>query len=182
MVRHNGYAILEEMQWAKQKQAGFTIVELLIVVVVIAILAAITIIAYNGIRDRAIQSKIRTDISQLEKAIVAARNNRGGVALRTITNSVGTGGSCWGQATGTDLAALATTNGCWTNYNSALNLISEASHINIRGLIDPWGRPYYIDENEGESCNMDWIGYYSNPFTTGQTMTRVREVPRVGAC
>ena len=33
--------------------AGFTIVELLIVIVVIAILAAITIVAYNGIRDRA---------------------------------------------------------------------------------------------------------------------------------
>jgi prepilin-type N-terminal cleavage/methylation domain-containing protein len=37
---------------AKQTQ-GFTIVELLIVVVVIAILAAITIISYNGIQSRA---------------------------------------------------------------------------------------------------------------------------------
>jgi prepilin-type N-terminal cleavage/methylation domain-containing protein len=32
---------------------GFTIVELLIVVIVIAILAAITIVAYNGITNRA---------------------------------------------------------------------------------------------------------------------------------
>jgi len=39
--------------WAKNKQSGFTIVELLIVVVVIAILAAITIISYNGIQERA---------------------------------------------------------------------------------------------------------------------------------
>lgn len=36
-----------------QKKKGFTIVELLIVVVVIAILAAITIVAYNGIQARA---------------------------------------------------------------------------------------------------------------------------------
>ena len=41
--------------WVKNKQlsSGFTIVELLIVVVVIAILAAITIVSYNGITSRA---------------------------------------------------------------------------------------------------------------------------------
>jgi len=37
----------------KIKNQGFTIVELLIVVVVIAILAAITIVSYNGITNRA---------------------------------------------------------------------------------------------------------------------------------
>lgn len=36
----------------KQTSGGFTIVELLIVIVVIAILAAITFIAYSGIRER----------------------------------------------------------------------------------------------------------------------------------
>lgn len=35
-----------------QKDRGFTIVELLIVIVVIGILAAITIVAYNGIQNR----------------------------------------------------------------------------------------------------------------------------------
>jgi type IV pilus assembly protein PilA len=36
-----------------KKDRGFTIVELLIVIVIIAILAAITIVAYNGITQRA---------------------------------------------------------------------------------------------------------------------------------
>jgi prepilin-type N-terminal cleavage/methylation domain-containing protein len=38
--------------WA-QKQKGFTIVELLIVIVVIGVLAAITVVAFNGIQERA---------------------------------------------------------------------------------------------------------------------------------
>ena len=36
-----------------KKQKGFTIIELLIVIVVIGILAAITIVAYNGVQNRA---------------------------------------------------------------------------------------------------------------------------------
>ncbi|QQS22037.1 prepilin-type N-terminal cleavage/methylation domain-containing protein [Candidatus Saccharibacteria bacterium] len=41
------------MTLTQTKTRGFTIVELLIVVVIIAILAAITIVAYNGIQNRA---------------------------------------------------------------------------------------------------------------------------------
>ena len=54
--------------WA-QKQKGFTIVELLIVIVVIAILAAITIVAFNGIQQRARNSQIIQGVTTYEKAI-----------------------------------------------------------------------------------------------------------------
>lgn len=48
---------------------GFTIVKLLIVVVVIAILAAITIVAYNGIQNRSKASVIISDVNAIEKAL-----------------------------------------------------------------------------------------------------------------
>lgn len=55
-----------------QKHTGFTIVELLIVVVVIAILAAITIVSYNGITarasDAAAKSAMETGVKKLELA------------------------------------------------------------------------------------------------------------------
>lgn len=46
---------------------GFTIVELLIVIVVIAILAAITIVAFNGVQGRARDSSVQSDLAQLAK-------------------------------------------------------------------------------------------------------------------
>lgn len=59
------------MLWAKNKQSGFTIVELLIVVVVIAILAAITIVSYNGIQSRANQSATMQGLAQYAKGVSA---------------------------------------------------------------------------------------------------------------
>lgn len=58
-------------------RAGFTIVELLIVIVVIAILAAITIVAYNGIRDRSLASSVQSALAQANKKVLsyAAINN-----------------------------------------------------------------------------------------------------------
>jgi type II secretion system protein G len=48
---------------------GFTIIELLIVIVVIAILAAISVVAYSNIQDRANVSSAKSDLSTLGKAI-----------------------------------------------------------------------------------------------------------------
>ncbi len=61
--------------WAKQKQSGFTIVELLIVIVVIGILAAITIVAYNGVQQRARDAAPKSDLRQAVTASEMAIND-----------------------------------------------------------------------------------------------------------
>ena len=53
----------------KRSITGFTIVELLIVIVVIAILAAVSVVAYTGIQNRANDSRIRAGVKQLETAL-----------------------------------------------------------------------------------------------------------------
>lgn len=57
----------------KAQQTGFTIVELLIVIVVIGILAAITIVAYNGIQQRAYLTIMQTDLSNASKQMEVAK-------------------------------------------------------------------------------------------------------------
>ena len=61
----------------QRKESGFTIVELLIVVVVIAILAAITIVSYNGITNRANASAAENQVATWRKKveIYQAENN-----------------------------------------------------------------------------------------------------------
>jgi prepilin-type N-terminal cleavage/methylation domain-containing protein len=50
-------------------RSGFTIVELLIVIVVIGILAAITIVAYSGIQDRAQTATLMSDLDNASKQL-----------------------------------------------------------------------------------------------------------------
>lgn len=59
------------------RQSGFTIVELLIVIVVIAILAAITIVAYNGIQQRARTTQTTSALTAWIKGIKLYRADKG---------------------------------------------------------------------------------------------------------
>ena len=64
-------------QLTSRPSRGFTIVELLIVIVVIAILAAITIVAYNGVQASANDSAVRSDVANFAKKIELFNVNNG---------------------------------------------------------------------------------------------------------
>jgi prepilin-type N-terminal cleavage/methylation domain-containing protein len=55
----------------KQKSEGFTLVELLIVIVVIAILATLVIVTFTGIQQKARDSVRQTDIDALDEHLEA---------------------------------------------------------------------------------------------------------------
>ena len=60
-----------------KKAYGFTIVELLIVIVVIGILAAVSIVAYSGIQGRARDSQRLQDIATIRKALEMYKTEQG---------------------------------------------------------------------------------------------------------
>lgn len=73
------------------KQKGFTIVELLIVIVVIGILAAITIVAYNGIQVRAENNKTIVATEAYIKAIKMYEVDKGEVPHDGMDSCIGVG-------------------------------------------------------------------------------------------
>ena len=69
---------------------GFTIVELLVVIVVIAILAAITVVSYNGIQARAEKAKTLSAVRGFQQALATYKILEGGYPT-TATYCLGSG-------------------------------------------------------------------------------------------
>lgn len=81
------------MKLSKNKQNGFTIVELLIVVVVIAILAAITIVSFNGIQTRAKNVQLVSAVNEYTKGLLAYEAAKGVMPWYGVACFDGT--DCW---------------------------------------------------------------------------------------
>lgn len=61
----------------KKLQLGFTIVELLIVIVVIGVLAAIVIVAYNGITNSANEAAVKSELAGVAKKLEVYKATNG---------------------------------------------------------------------------------------------------------
>lgn len=114
--------------WATKQKAGFTIVELLIVIVVIAILAAIAIVSYNGIIQSSRQATIESSLASVAKK----------VQLYSIDNA---------ETYPNSLTVVGVTNSSTTNYRYSYNntviprtfCITGSSSTNL-SYIDQSGR------------------------------------------
>jgi len=105
------------MQKVWAKQTGFTIVELLIVVIVIAILAAITIVSYNGITKQANDSAVQSDLTSVSKQFMMYRTEKGDLPkgstqLATLDIRLSKGAYDRGMYNGTDWYNVVY---CWPN-------------------------------------------------------------------
>lgn len=132
------------MGYNKQlRSSGFTIVELLIVIVVIGILAAITIVAYGGIQARARDSLRKNDIDTITKALELYYIDNGKYPL--------SGGS--------------------TAINAGWSTTADASWPNLRTLLQPYANKLPTDPISTPGNASLWASggynydYYSNQST-----------------
>lgn len=105
-----------------QKSRGFTIVELLIVIVVIAILAALSYVGYASINNRAAISVLQSDLSQAAKQLDIAKVKSG---TYQGTDGTTTDGSPLQKSDGTTLQYTRSDNGqafCITATTTKANI------------------------------------------------------------
>lgn len=153
-------------------QQGFTIVELLIVVVVIGILAALVLNSFSKAQDDARVAKVKNDITVLNKAVQNARTNTS-KTFREISGSGCTSCACpYLNGDTTPYNTLSKTHNCWVRYYATLDAVASAAMTNLDQLKDgdPWGSPYGIDENEGEfsdnPCRKDSLRSFGKSSNT----------------
>jgi prepilin-type N-terminal cleavage/methylation domain-containing protein len=185
------------------KQKGFTIVELLIVIVVIGILAAITIVAYNGLQDRARSATLLSDLSSSAKqlkldqatnnifpATIAEANGNKGLRASTgttysytVNNAANPQTFCLSATNGTQIGSItqdatASPGGC---TNLALNASSPNALI-TNGITT--STPYYdggagpqsVTVDLGSTQNVSDVKvwhYYADGRTYNSTKTEV---------
>lgn len=133
--------ILKRMK--KHSFSGFTIVELLIVIVVIGILAAIVIVAYNGVQQRAQAAAVISGIKQVDKAFRLAATDEAAPSWWKDTYFTGAGNPL--------IADVIT-----SPKTSIKKYLPQAPSVN--GVTTGW---YY--DNDGDSrdpadCDLTWNG------------------------
>ncbi len=120
---------------------GFTIVELLIVIIVIAILATLVITAYNGVQAKARDVKRQSDANEVQKAAESYNADNG--SYPTVT----------------------------ANFRASGNTIKLDSSITIGATAPSSSSPDIIQVKQCGSGAGDQIIYYSEQSSSTTTLT-----------
>ena len=159
---------------------GFTIVELLIVVVVIAILAAITLVSYKGVNDRANAARATAAVNAYVKLLKIYKQDNG---TYPSSASAPTGEWCLGNPSDFPAEGVFAAGQCLYNPGSYAVFASQTFNDSLTSLVGPvsntritnarlgsetWrGIRYNYDPALSYPAALEWVVNGSVPCTPG---------------
>ena len=139
-----------------EDRTGFTIIELLIVIVVIAILAAISVVAYNGIQARASVSETASFANMAVKTLQAYKAAEG--QYPQISGCIGNG---YIDRTGDG------SQDCRWNYNGSVWTVSTSLNNLLDKYVQKRSAPDFYALIPGSGyIGLQGATYYYNPAAT----------------
>tara|TARA_B100000508_G_scaffold74920_1_gene58341 strand:- start:753 stop:1307 length:555 start_codon:yes stop_codon:yes gene_type:complete len=135
-----------------KRRSGFTLIEILVVIAVIGILAAVTLAFLGEGRERAKNRKALSDMKNIHTAMEVMFNQTGLYPHKQISYCpprVAGGNEVNLNSPSTGLVA---TDGTFPNWNGPY----------VSSVIDPWGNPYYFDEDYWCTAGADGCNGYDS--------------------
>lgn len=128
------------MRW--KRAVGFTIVELLIVIVIISILASLTVVAFNSVQQRSRDTQRKADLNAVSKLLSIYKADKG--------NLIGAGSGCGLSGDGQGWMSHRSSMGGVGGYpRSVLDCLKDEGLLN-KDIIDPSG---CTDDITSSQCN-----------------------------
>lgn len=197
---------------SQSNASGFTIVELLIVIVVIAILATLTIVAYNGVQQRAVAASLTSDLVNASSKLQLYQVDNGGYPLTNDCSATPAANSiCLKSSGGNNYTTFQTSNTaspqtfCLTDMNNGTNyrttnnstpIVGTCSGVMGNGTTCPAGfivvpgSPTY---GTADFCTMKYAASQSSstvpisqassaPWVNISQTTAIADSPNVAGC
>jgi general secretion pathway protein G len=125
-------------------QHGYTLVELLVVIGIIALLSGLSVIAMGAAREKAKESKALAEVDTLTKAIDLLSADTGkwpsGCPIEAIANPEVSLNTVAAGLTQRPIVANFDTGCFWSQAD-----IDKWNGPYVKTTIDPWGSPYWFD-------------------------------------
>lgn len=124
---------------ANGKRTGFTLVELLVVVGMIAVLMGAMTASVRGARHRARVQKATSDVKVISQAILAYENYDSSYTLPTLNRA----------EAGKDTLGFLLGDGTGPKSGGQMPVLLQTALTSGGKILDPWGHPYLVTIKSG---------------------------------